>query len=153
MKCRLLRRRRAHLRVPSPGAAAIAAQLRAQIPCGGAGGRRPFLLGGLLIAGVGGAGPRRAFARDGEAIQELVGVAGEPAVHVVRRPAADAAHLVQRCWRELDAMHLVEVGAGLSGAHELRPATRLACGCLGKGALIQSNAVNLSHCRSVSRNH
>jgi hypothetical protein len=26
MKCRLLRRRRAHLRVPSPGAAAIAAQ-------------------------------------------------------------------------------------------------------------------------------
>jgi hypothetical protein len=33
MKCRLLRRRRAHLRVPTPGAAAIAAQLRAQIPC------------------------------------------------------------------------------------------------------------------------
>jgi hypothetical protein len=34
MKCRLLRRRRAHLRVVStPGAAAIAAQLRAQIPC------------------------------------------------------------------------------------------------------------------------
>jgi hypothetical protein len=33
MKCRLLRRRRAHLRVPAPGAAAIAAQLRAQIPC------------------------------------------------------------------------------------------------------------------------
>ena len=26
-------RRRAHLRVPTPGAAAIAAQLRAQIPC------------------------------------------------------------------------------------------------------------------------
>ena len=34
MKCRLLRRRRAHLRVPTPGAAAIAAQLRAQIPNG-----------------------------------------------------------------------------------------------------------------------
>jgi hypothetical protein len=33
MKCRLLRRRQAHLRVPTPGAAAIAAQLRAQIPC------------------------------------------------------------------------------------------------------------------------
>jgi hypothetical protein len=33
MKCRLLRRRRAHLRVPTPGAAAAAAQLRAQIPC------------------------------------------------------------------------------------------------------------------------
>jgi hypothetical protein len=33
MKCRLLRRRRAHLRVSTPGAAAIAAQLRAQIPC------------------------------------------------------------------------------------------------------------------------
>jgi hypothetical protein len=33
MKCRLLRRRRAHLRVPTPGPAAIAAQLRAQIPC------------------------------------------------------------------------------------------------------------------------
>jgi hypothetical protein len=33
MKCRLLRRSRAHLRVPTPGAAAIAAQLRAQIPC------------------------------------------------------------------------------------------------------------------------
>ena len=33
MKCGLLRRRRAHLRVPIPGAAAIAAQLRAQIPC------------------------------------------------------------------------------------------------------------------------
>ena len=33
MKCRLLRRRRAHLRVPTPGAAAMAAQLRAQIPC------------------------------------------------------------------------------------------------------------------------
>jgi len=33
MKCRLLPRRRAHLRAPAPGAAAIAAQLRAQIPC------------------------------------------------------------------------------------------------------------------------
>jgi hypothetical protein len=33
MKCRLLRRRQAHLRVPTPGTAAIAAQLRAQIPC------------------------------------------------------------------------------------------------------------------------
>ena len=32
MKCRLLRRRRAHMRVSAPGAA-IAAQLRAQIPC------------------------------------------------------------------------------------------------------------------------
>jgi hypothetical protein len=32
MKCRLLRRRRAHLRASTPGAA-IAAQLRAQIPC------------------------------------------------------------------------------------------------------------------------
>jgi hypothetical protein len=31
MKCRLLRRRRAHLRASTPGAA-IAAQLRAQIP-------------------------------------------------------------------------------------------------------------------------
>jgi hypothetical protein len=33
MKCRLLRRRRAHFRAPTPSAAAIAAQLRAQIPC------------------------------------------------------------------------------------------------------------------------
>ena len=33
MKCRLLQRRRARLRVRTPGAAAIAAQLRAQIPC------------------------------------------------------------------------------------------------------------------------
>ena len=32
MKCRLLRRRRAHMRASTPGAA-IAAQLRAQIPC------------------------------------------------------------------------------------------------------------------------
>jgi hypothetical protein len=32
MKCRLLRRRRTHLRASTPGAA-IAAQLRAQIPC------------------------------------------------------------------------------------------------------------------------
>jgi hypothetical protein len=33
MKCRLLRRRRAHLRVLTSGTAEIAAQLRAQIPC------------------------------------------------------------------------------------------------------------------------
>jgi hypothetical protein len=33
MNCRLLRRRRAHYRAPTPGATAIAAQLRAQIPC------------------------------------------------------------------------------------------------------------------------
>ena len=32
MKCRLFRRRRAHLRASTPGAG-IAAQLRAQIPC------------------------------------------------------------------------------------------------------------------------
>ena len=32
MKCRLFRRRRAHLRASSPGAG-IATQLRAQIPC------------------------------------------------------------------------------------------------------------------------
>ena len=32
MKCRLLRRRQTHLRASTPGAA-IAAQLRAQIPC------------------------------------------------------------------------------------------------------------------------
>jgi hypothetical protein len=33
MNCRLLRRRRARFRAPTPSAAAIAAELRAQIPC------------------------------------------------------------------------------------------------------------------------
>jgi hypothetical protein len=103
--------------------------------------------GDQLLAGVGRAGSRRSKARYGEDIQAFARVAWELAILVVNWSAADAAQLGQRGWCELDAMHFVQIRAGLFRAHELRPTTRQASGCLGQGALHWDNPSNCGHRR------